>query len=347
MTRPFPRPAREALRVFFGLLVLGAACSPNQGVKPGAPELTEFIIVQSGPTATVVTPDTPQCATGQATGDACHPKGVMADVADGGTIDADLPPDTLCRQVEDMNWCTCVADGQDPSVGKWNCDKFTNVVAVIAVFDRLLDTTPLDPGDASAVEDVMQTSVSSGAPSFTLLTDYSATGAANGLIFNLFGPAFFGNFRGDGPSLFSMPQPGFPSGATITVTLNGDKVRAKDGHTLFSGSGQLLGGTLVFTTAPFSAALSEPDAMAMDPNAVTLAFTNSADPMGHVTATSNGAPIAIDVTDTGDGATFTITPMGGGAWPAGATIVITVDGTTQNALGQTIDMPATLTFTAP
>jgi hypothetical protein len=39
--------------------------------------------------------------------------------------------------------------------------------------------------------------------------------------------------------------------------------------------------------------------------------------------------------------------VGGGAWPAGATIVITVDGTVQNALGQTIDAPATLTFTAP
>jgi len=91
----------------------------------------------------------------------------------------------------------------------------------------------------------------------------------------------------------------------------------------------------------------EPDPTAMDPNAVTLAFTNGADPMGHVTATSNGAPISIDVTDTGDGATFTVTPMGGGAWPTGATIVITVDGTTQNALGQTIDAPATLTFTAP
>src|SRR5262245_57961898 len=107
MNRSFPPPAREALRVFFGLLVAllvpGAACTPNQGVKPGAPELTEFIIVQSPPAATIVTPDTPQCANGQATGDACHPTGVMADAADGGTNDADIPPDTLCRQVVEMN----------------------------------------------------------------------------------------------------------------------------------------------------------------------------------------------------------------------------------------------------
>jgi len=347
MNRSFPPPAREALRVLVGALVLGAACTPNNGVKPGAPELIEFTVVRTGGSATTVTPDTPDCATGQVTGDACHPTGVMADAADGGMNDADLPPDTLCRQAMDMHWCTCVADGTDPSVGAWNCDKFTNVIAVVAVFDRLLDTAPLDPGTATTVDDVMRTSVSSGAPSFTLATDYSSTGDAKGLIFNLFGPAFFGNFRGDGPSLFSMAAPGFPSGATITVTLNGDKVRAKDGHTLFKGSGPLLGGTLVFATAPFSAALAPPDAMAMDPNAATLAFTNVADPMGHVTATSNGAAISIDVTDTGDGMTFAVTPMGGGAWPTGATIVITVDGTTQNALGQTIDMPATLTFTAP
>ena len=39
--------------------------------------------------------------------------------------------------------------------------------------------------------------------------------------------------------------------------------------------------------------------------------------------------------------------MGGGAWPAGATIVVTVDATTTNLLGQTIAAAATVTFTAP
>ena len=101
MNRSLPPPAR-ALRVLTGLLVLGAAaCTPNNGVKPGAPELIEFIVVQNGG-PTIVTPDTPDCATAQATGDACHPNGVMADAADGGTNDADIPPDTLCRQTADM-----------------------------------------------------------------------------------------------------------------------------------------------------------------------------------------------------------------------------------------------------
>ena len=127
------------------------------------------------------------------------------------------------------------------------------------MFDRLLDTTPLDPGDASGVTDVVTTEGGAGAPVITLLTDYSSTGAADGLVFNLFGP-FFGNFRANGPSLFSAPQPEFPSGTTVTVSLQADKVRAKDGTTPFTGNGLLQGGQLVFTMAAFSAVVNAPDA---------------------------------------------------------------------------------------
>ena len=45
--------------------------------------------------------------------------------------------------------------------------------------------------------------------------------------------------------------------------------------------------------------------------------------------------------------TYPVTPAAGGAWPAGATIVITLDATTTNLLGQTIAAAATVTFTAP
>jgi len=326
MNRSFPSTAREALRFLVGVLLCGSACVPDQGVKPGAPELIQFTIVQGGMTATTVKSDTPDCnTTGVATGAACDPAG-----------------DGLCRLAADNNWCTCVADSMDATMGAWNCDPFANVTAVIAVFDRLLDTAPFEPGDAP-VTGVMTTSATGGSPAVPIGADYSSTGDATGLIFNLFGPAFFGNFRADGPSLFGVADPEFPSGAVVMVSLQADKVHAKDGKTPYTGSGQLLGGTLVFTMAPFAAALAPPDAMAMDPTAVTISFTNMApNPMAHVTATANGAPITVVVM--GDaGSTFTVT----GAWPAGATIVVTVDATTPNLLGQTTGTPATVTFTAP
>jgi hypothetical protein len=329
----------------FGL----AACSPDQGVKKGAPELIEFTIMQAGGTPTTVKSDTPECLSDVVTGTACLPMGHAADVADGGTFDAEVPPDALCRQTSAMNWCTCTATDPDtdPSVGTWSCDALTNVVGVIAVFDRLLDTSPLDPGDAAGVTGLM-TVEAAGAPAITISSDYSSSGNSNGLVFPLFGPAFFGNFRANGPSLFGAPDPEFPSGATVIVKLNGEQVRAKDGKTAFVGTGLLLGGTLAFTTAPFSASLSKPDAMAMDPTAVTLAFNNMApDPTSHLTAmTAANVPVMVAATSADGGSTYAVTPVGG-TWPAGATITVTLDATTTNLLGQPIDMAQTVTFTAP
>jgi hypothetical protein len=350
MNRSLPSTARGAFRVLACLLMGAAACTPNQGVKPGAPQLIELTIVQGGgASATTIRPDTPDCTTGIASLDSCLPAGRMADAADGGTLDANVPPDGVCRQASANNWCTCAApDEMKPDEGLWNCDPFANVTAVIAVFDRLLDTAPFEPGTAP-VAGVMTTSATPAAAGFDVLADYSATGDANGLVFNLFGPMYFGNFRGDGPSLFGVPQPEFPSGATVMVSLQADKVHAKDGKTPYMGSGQLLGGTLIFTTAPFAAVLLPPDAMAMDPNAVTVAFTNmAANPKDHLSATANGVPIAIQVPGDVPSSTFAITPMdGGGAWPTGATIVVKLDATTTNLLDQTIDAAATVTFTAP
>jgi hypothetical protein len=285
--------------------------------------------------------------------------------ADGGDGGVALPADSLCRNATAQNWCTCVADGDDGTKGAWSCEPFSNVMAVIAVFDRLLDTTPLDPGDAAGLNQVVTADT---APATDLLSDYSPTGARDGFIFNLFGPAFFGNFRGNGPSLFSAPQPEFPSGATVTISLDAQKVRAKDGTTPFTGAGLLEGGQLVFTMAPFAVSVTAPPAPTMDmpepPIAVTVAFTNFADSAGcftdddatttdapctmaaHITATAAGAPIMINVAS-GDGTTYSVMPKGATAWPAGATIVVTVDATAANLLGQPVAAAASTTFIAP
>jgi len=284
MKRSFPPPAREALCALVGVLVCGAACEPNQDVPPGAPVLKEFTIFSGGTTPTTVTADTPDCAAGIVGGESCNPAGT--------------PPDGLCRQASAMNWCNCVfvPDPMDATnmLSIWDCSPFTNVSAVIAVFDRLLYTAPLDPGHASRVTDV------------------------------------------------SAPQPEFPSGTTITVSLQANKVLAKDGTTPFTGNGLLQGGTLVFTMAPFSAVVLPADAM--NP-AATVAFTNFADPSGHVTATVNGAPVEIVVEAIDGGATFSVTPMAG-PWPVGATVVVTVDAATTNLLMQPIAAAASVTFTA-
>jgi len=292
---------------------------------------------------------------GIASGAACLPMG--SDAGDGGVA---LPPDSLCRDATAQNWCTCVPDAMDGTMGAWSCEPFTNVMAVVAVFDRLLDTTPLDPGDAAGLSNVV---TADATPATDLLTDYSATGARDGFIFNLFGPAFFGNFRANGPSLFAAPQPEFPSGATVTISLDAQKVRAKDGTTPFTGDGLLQAGQLVFTMAPFAASVTAPADAAMDP-AVSIAFTNFADAPGcgaddddmtvdapcamamHITVTANGAPVMVNVASA-DGFSYSVTPKGATAWPAGATIVVTVDATAPNLIGQMVAAAASATFTAP
>jgi hypothetical protein len=338
MNRSFPVPARaarvalarEALVVFAGALSYAAACTPDNSVKPGAPQLVEFTIVTAGPSATTVKTDTPNCASTAATGATCDP------ASDG-----------LCRQSDD--WCQCAPD-MTMTAGTWNCDPFADVMGVIAVFDRLLDTGPIDPGTEPGRKDLMTATTT---PSIDLSTDYSATGDPNGLIFNLFGPAFFGNFRADGPSLSATPLPEFPSDATVKVTIDGTKVRSKDGTHPFEGMGALASGTLTFKTMPFQVMnVAGPDPMGMDPTAATVMFTNFVDPtvVGPLITAMSGTtaiPIMVAHVDGGDtfASTFAVTPTGG-TWPAGD-VVISVAATAKNLLGQSITPPLAGMFTTP
>ena len=334
MNRSFPQPARRALVVLAGAVMFATACEPNNGVKPGAPELIELTIVTAGPSATTVKTDTPDCASTATGGAACDPSS-----------------DGLCRDTTNSNWCSCVVpDMTMPAAGVWNCDPFADVMGVIAVFDRLLDTSTLDPGSDPGRKDLMTATTT---PSIDLSTDYSATGDPNGLIFNLFGPAFFGNFRADGPSLSATPLPEFPSDAMVEVKIDATKVRAKDGHSAFIGNGALASGSITFKTAPFMMNVAGPDAMAMDPTAATVMFTNFVDPavvtplITAATSTGTAIPIMVAHVDGGDNfaSTFAVTPTGG-AWPAGG-VVISVAATAKNLLDQTITPPLSGTFTAP
>jgi hypothetical protein len=149
----------------------------------------------------------------------------------------------------------------------------------------------------------------------------------------LLGMFFNGNFRNNGPSLFSAPDPGFPSGSAVTVNLQASLVRAKDGTTPFVGEGLLQGGTVLFTMPAFTASVSPPDDMGTPASVV---FTNVVDQdvIGHITVTANNADITAQVDLAVSGMVVTVTPKT--AWPAGAMIAITVDATAKNALGQTI-----------
>jgi hypothetical protein len=343
--------------------VASVGCTPNHDVKPGAPELIEFNVVQvgpGGPFSTMITPGTPDCTGAVATGDACLPLGKAAD-ADAGT-DA-VPPDSVCRLASANHWCSCAQTDpmNNPAAGAWNCDPFSNVLSVVAVFDRLLDTTPLDPGDAAGLTSVMTATAGSPAADVPLSSDYSSTGDAKGVIFNAFGPAFFGNFRADGPSLLALPQPEFPSGATVTVNLDASMILAKDGKTPYTAGGLLTGGSVVFTTAAFSASLVPPDPMSMsDPISAIVVFTNFLDTPGcgtsmdapacktaaNISVTANGAPIAVKIASP-NGATFAVAPADGNPWPTGAAIVVSVDAAPKNFLDQPLDMAHSFPFTAP
>jgi hypothetical protein len=309
-----PRLSREA---FAGLAcacaLFAAGCRPDNDVAPGAPVLMELIIVQATPgfpTATTILPDTADCAGSVVAGGVCAPA-----------------TDVFCRLATSNDWCSCAGnDPKMPDVGAWSCPPFGVVSAVIAVFDRLLDTVPLTPLPPAPGMD----------------PDPGRTD------FPLFGQFLFGSFRANGPSLFSAPQPAFPSGATVTVTLDGTKVRAKDGATAFTGTGLLQDGVLRFNTAPLSVSFADPDP-ATDPVAVTATFSNFVDPVAvdmTTTATATGTDIRVE--GDGDGVTLTIVPSAPAtAWPAGATVVITMTAATPDAAGGTLGTPATHMFTAP
>jgi hypothetical protein len=182
------------------------------------------------------------------------------------------PP--LCK-LGAADWCHCAADADDMTKGTWACPAFTPLSVVVATFDRLLDSDPLDPdpADPTAVgprDDITELTITPApAVAVSSATDYSSTGSDTSIVFKVFGPNwgnFFtgnpdeNNFRSFGPSLQIAGSPTLRSNATISMTLDKAKVRAKDGKTQFVGMGLLADGSIKFKTAPFSAGITVPAA---------------------------------------------------------------------------------------
>jgi hypothetical protein len=264
MNRPFPRIDVLGLTA---ALALGGSCSTNNSVKPGAPVLTEMVIVDNG-TPYTITPSTPVCPSTVVEGAMCNaqtdtPCQLVAG-ADGSTV-------------TNQNWCRCRGASQCPefssvlgftvpTMSTWNCGPFAPSTSFIAMFDRLLDTAPFEAADGGPLTNVATVEPSlpvsqldavytpNGAP------EYDDAGNFKTLLYAIYYCAYGVNDKG--PNLAMVPDPELPTGTTVTIALDKTNVRAKDGRTPFSGTGTLLDGQLTFQTAAFDATVAVPTAPA-------------------------------------------------------------------------------------
>ena len=226
MKRLFPRAIPEAL---IALSLLGGACSPSHEVKPGAPVLNMLSIIDPAGNRVDVTKDTLPCPTAYAEGQSCDPTVSVCE------LDANVA-------------CQCVVtDMCAPTVGTLNCT-YPPLSTVVAVFDRLLDTTPFEPATTASVATLV------GVPATTATTaaDYTSTGSTTGLVF----PVFYGTLSG--PHIALSGAPALPTDDTVTITLDMATVLAKDKKTPFTGVGLLADGKIAFKTSSFGANITVP-----------------------------------------------------------------------------------------
>lgn len=214
-----------------------------------------------------------------------------------------------------------------------------------AHFDRILDPTPLetvdpDGGVITPKAGVARVEWSGGEiPANTL---YIPNGDVKWTLI----PALFGLPFGIGPSITITPTrdgtsdaTGFPSGATVTVTLDPLKVRSRDQKNAFVAAPGVAS-PLVFETEPLQAAIEVPafeppdggaDAGAPDARVVKVTFNNltpaSNQAAIQVAVTVGGAPapgVVAEITQsTENGAEWSVAPPMDG-WPPGATVTVTV-----------------------
>ncbi len=309
-------------------------------------------------------PNSPPAAT--ATTNACTDGGSSDAAVDAGKADAGKADAGVADASHDGATHDGAADAAaGPLGGTWNCAPFAPGATALFVFDRLLDTKPLDPGDAGGgVTKAAAVSFNPKAPStsVTVTADYASNGTPNEVIFPL-----LGDFRSGGPSLLFSGQPGLPTSTAVTITLDGTQVRAKDGKTAFTGPGFFKNGSLTFTTAALSVSVTVPPPPALpadagactpaptaalpDMTAAILTFNNPVDPAvikAHVTITATPlggtaatpVPFTAAATDSFD---VSLTPVG--HWPASSTIQISIDATTPDLIGDTLGATPPASFT--
>jgi hypothetical protein len=261
---------KRLLAWLIGVGLLGASCSPKNDVQPGAPVLTLMTIVESGG-FTDINGKEPDCGTATIDGAMCNPM-----------------TDSLCRSA--ASWCRCLPtdpmDMTKPS--NWSC-LFEPTSMVIATFDRLLDTGPLDydptdPTKPQGVLDVASFAATLGQAPGALAT-YVSDGSDTGLIFKL-----IPQIPIHGPRLIIAGTPALPSGSGLTLGLDKTKIRAKDHTSFFVSSGAITDGVLSFATAPLSVGIDVPVAPPTD------AATDDASDGGETDA-------GIDATTEADGGT--------------------------------------------
>jgi hypothetical protein len=232
---------------------------------------------------------------------------------------------------------------------------------VVFVFDRLLDSRPLDPDAGTPAAAAMVTAASAAGAHTAVMSnaEYDSTGAPG-----LFVAPAFGRPGADGPSLLVSGIPALPASSTITTTLDATLVRAKDGHTSFVDSRGLLNhGAVTFSTAPLSVSVPDvptqplpadagacdtpPTTVALDATP-TITFNSPVDLdtlMKAVTVTSGGMDLAFTLKTT-DNLTFSVVSAGKDAkWPPNTTIKVTVSDAVTDQAGDMLGNGGSVTFT--
>lgn len=204
-----------------------------------------------------------------------------------------------------------------------------------ALFDNPIDFELVQDADAGVGKPGVVTVTAPNAPMVTTL--YTPNGHHQ---FTLIYPK--------GPTITANLSPGLPSGVPVTVTLDAQKLRAKDGQPAIVPPGM---NVLSFVTAPFSVG---PAAMQMAYPAdapLTIATSNLPEETfgTKVVVTGVGADMMALSLETevkpveGDPTQFTIANKNG-AWPEGATITVTIAADAADFFGMPLAAPTVITF---
>ena len=239
---------RDRARRVVGLhpSLTSAACAPDKSVKPGAPVLTQFYIVAGGADADEDHRRRRPTVRGTAGGAACDP-------VRRRWPPTPAAPDTLCRDARRQpTGAPAPPTPTTSTMGTWSCAPFVGVTAVIAIFDRLLDTDAARsrrrPGQS--LTDIATATAGAGTRRpradrlrVQRLADGPRHPAASARL-------FFGNFRTGAPACSRSPARVPVGHDDHDQRSNPAKVRAKDGKTPFT-AGRCCRTALKFTTAPF------------------------------------------------------------------------------------------------